>query len=75
MSKYMEVDAFVLKVVQSGDADFINKVTGLMLDTPSIYIVHCRECAFRGRIGCPRRNTATNRDNDFCSKGTRECEL
>lgn len=75
MSKYIDVDTFVLKVVQSGGgADFINKVTGLMLDTPSIYIVHCQECAFRGRIGCPRRNTATNKDNDFCSKGKREGE-
>lgn len=48
MSKYVEADALAYLVVINGDADFINKVTKLMIDAPSIDIVRCKECKHRG---------------------------
>lgn len=38
MSKYIDANAFAYIVASNGDVDFINKVTRLMLDAPSIDI-------------------------------------
>ena len=38
MSRYIDADALAYKVASNGDADFINKVTKLMIDAPSIDI-------------------------------------
>ena len=38
MSRYIDADALAHKVAINGDADFINKVTKLMIDAPSIDI-------------------------------------
>lgn len=51
------------------------KLNDALDNAPTVDIVYCWECAFRGRIGCPRRNKTTNRDNDFCSHGKREDKL
>lgn len=42
--RYIEADALAYLVVNSGDANFINKVTKLMIEAPSIDIVRCCEC-------------------------------
>lgn len=80
MSKYIEAEWLkeLYKPYENYNGKELSVPIGTILanieDAPTIDIVYCRECAFRGRIGCPRRNTATNRDNDFCSKGKRESE-
>ena len=47
MSKYIDANALAYKVVINSDANFINKVTKLMIDTPNIDIVFCKECKHR----------------------------
>ena len=42
--RMIDADAFAHIVASNGDADFINKVTRLMIDAPSIDIVRCKEC-------------------------------
>ena len=45
--KMIDANALAYKVVINGDADFINKVTKLMINIPSIDIVFCKECMYR----------------------------
>ena len=47
MSRHIDADALAYLVVNNGDADFINKVTKLMIEAPSIDIVRCKECKHR----------------------------
>ena len=47
MSRHIDADALAYLVVNNGDADFINKVTKLMIEAPSIDIVFCKECKHR----------------------------
>ena len=42
--KMIDANALAYKIVINGDVDFINKVTKLMIDVPSIDIVKCKEC-------------------------------
>lgn len=44
MNRHIDADALAYIVASNGDADFINKVTGLMIEAPSIDIVRCQEC-------------------------------
>jgi len=44
MNRYIDADALAYLVVNNGDVDFINKVTKLMIEAPSIDIVRCCEC-------------------------------
>ena len=46
MSRWIDADALAYIVASNGDADFINKVTRLMIDAPSIDIVRCSECVY-----------------------------
>lgn len=68
MSKYIDADALAHKVVINGDADFINRVTKLIIDTPSIDIVHCRECKHREEYPCK----VYHDDDWYCADGERE---
>ena len=45
--RLIDADALAYMVTSNGDADFINKVTKLMLDAPSIDIICCQECKHR----------------------------
>ena len=79
MSRYIDADALAYIVASNGDADFINKVTRLMIDAPSIDIVRCKECIKRMRDDCPMCNCCKldrvpTEDDDFCSYGEREGE-
>ena len=47
MSRYTDANALAYIVASNGDADFINKVTKLIIDAPSIDIVFCKECKHR----------------------------
>ena len=47
MNRYINADALAYIVVNNGDVDFINKVTKLMIEAPSIDIVRCKECKHR----------------------------
>lgn len=77
MSRYIDADALAYIVASNGDVDFINKVTKLMIDTPSIDIVRCGECKYNSI--CNRGVQHTTRDMssvtigyksvDFCSYG------
>ncbi len=68
MSRHIDADALAYKVASNGDADFINKVTKLMIEVPSIDIVRCKECIHRLEEGrCVRWL-----DDDYCSYGERE---
>ena len=83
MSRYIDADALAYIVASNGDADFINKVTKLMIDAPSIDIVRCRECRLNETDDCPMvyynpledggiETRWWNRPDDFCSWGERE---
>lgn len=68
MRRYIDAKALAYMAVCNGDADFINKVTKLMIEAPSIDIVHCGECIYRNnRKKCPMR--VFTGDNDFCPCG------
>ena len=83
MSRYIDADALAYIVANNGDADFINKVTRLMIDAPSIDIVKCKECKFLarfvddGHIECRlfshplRHEYHEMKPDDFCSYGER----
>lgn len=81
MSKYVEAEWLkeLYKPYESYNGKELAVPVGTILanidDAPTVDIVYCWECAFRGRIGCPRRNKTTNKDNDFCSHGKREDKL
>ena len=45
--RLIDANALAHKAVINGDADFINKVTKLMIEVPSIDIVFCKECKHR----------------------------
>ena len=47
MSKHINADKLAYMVACNGDVDFINKVTKLMVEVPSIDIVFCKECKHR----------------------------
>ena len=77
MSRYIDADALAYIVASNGDADFINKVTMLMIKAPSIDIVRCGECKWWNceMSGCKRNPSVVAwRDDDFCSYGEREGE-
>lgn len=72
MSRYVDANALAHKVVINGDADFINKVTKLMIDALSIDICFCEECMFAdeepivdGRYWCAVHQCFMH----FCSDG------
>ena len=74
--RLIDADALAYIVASNGDADFINKVTRLMIDAPSIDIVRCKECKWRGiPTACPIDNFYAQRwtkDDDYCSYGERK---
>lgn len=82
MSRYIDADALAYMVASNGDADFINKVTKLMIDAPSIDIVRCRECKWfdSGKNDSEIWSMCTRHfgkyidvnAEDFCSYGERE---
>ena len=78
MSRYIDADALAYLVVNNGDADFINKVTKLMIDAPSIDIVRCKECKYEKRCTTNVHFLADNGLDvipvHFCSYGEREGE-
>lgn len=68
MRRYIDADALAYMVACNGNADFINKVTELMVEALSIDVVTCGECIYRNnRKKCPMR--VFTGDNDFCSCG------
>ena len=73
--RLIDADALAYIVASNGDADFINKVTRLMIEAPSIDIVFCKECRWWHKLhGCIKNddvNLCTNA-NDFCSYGERK---
>ena len=68
MSRYIDADALAYIVASNGDADFINKVTRLMIDAPSIDIVRCKECKHREEYPCK----VYHDDDWYCADGERE---
>lgn len=70
MSRYIEADALAYLIVNNGDADFINKVTKLMIDVPSIDIVRCKECKHREEYPCK----VYHDDDWYCANGEKEDE-
>ena len=68
MSRYIDADALSYIVASNGDADFINKVTKLMIDAPSIDIVRCKECKHREEYPCK----VYHDDDWYCADGERE---
>ena len=76
MSRWIDANALAYIVASNGDADFINKVTRLMIESPSIDIVRCGECKAHhdanenpAHIMCGYMS-----DDDCCSYGEREGE-
>ncbi len=81
MSRWIDENALAYKVAINGDADFINKVTKLMIDAPSIDLCFCRECKWCDDAGKKRALICTNpyidvdpHPNFFCGYGEREGE-
>ena len=78
MSRLIDADALAYIVASNGDSDFINKVTRLMIDAPSIDFVRCKECRWNdGKGHCKLRygSLGVFEDvscDDFCSYGERE---
>ena len=73
--RLIDADALAYIVACNGDADFINKVTRLMLDAPSIDICFCRECKWEWTQTCPpHRMGLIHDENDYCSYGIRKGE-
>ena len=73
MSKYIDANALAYKVVINNDADFINKVTKLIIDTSSIDIVFCQECKWEWTQKCPPHRIGLAHDeSDYCSYGIRK---
>lgn len=79
MSRWIEADAFIKSVVKSGlGAEFINNVTALVIDTPSIDLVYCRECKFWSEntqfchMFSTRFTAMRMLPNDFCSLGVKK---
>ena len=70
MSRYIDADALAYIVASNGDADFINKVTKLMIDAPSIDIVRCKECKHREEYPCK----VYHDDDWYCADGEREVD-
>ena len=76
--RLIDADALAYIVASNGDADFINKVTRLMIDAPSIDLVFCGECKHTygnppiadGRLWCKRHGSFMY----YCSDGEREGE-
>ena len=73
--RLIDADALAYIVANNGDADFINKVTKLMIDAPSIDIVRCKECKNKDTYCdyCHKLEMNIKAD-DFCSYGEREGE-
>ena len=81
MSRHIDADKLAYMVVCNGDADFINKVTKLMVEAPSIDIVFCKECKhhfydeFNDCKMCHIHEYGEIwEDDDYCSYGEREGE-
>ena len=80
MSRYIDANALAHKVVINSDADFINKVTRLMIDAPSIDIVRCGECKYRkNRIDyerdyCIEHSKVIYNTDGYCSWAERSSE-
>lgn len=83
MNRYIDANALAYKVVINNDVDFINKITKLMIEAPSINIVRCKECCIRETEDCPmvwwdsdkREYVYYNNDDDYCSFGLADCSL
>ena len=80
MSRNIDANALAHKVVINSDADFINKVTRLMIDAPSIDIVRCGECKYRkNRIDyerdyCIEHSKVIYNTDGYCSWAERSSE-
>ena len=86
MSRYIDADSLAYMVASNGDADFINKVTKLMIEAPSIDIVRCEKCkhydtdmwADKETYWCGRASDWGNckyvKPDDFCSYGERSTD-
>ena len=78
MSRWIDADALAYIVASNGDADFINKVTRLMIDAPSIDIVRCKECRYWEMRNSPRGWCVVHQGyvlpQYFCADGEREGE-
>ena len=85
--RLIDADALAYIVASNGDVDFINKVTSLMIEAPSIDIVRCKECKWYDLNAheCTGEVNSTDHeggasyslnfyDDDFCSYGEREGE-
>ena len=73
--RLIDADALAYIVASNGDADFINKVTKLMIDAPSIDIVFCNECKFENTRKCPPHRMGLIHDaSDNCSYGIRKTD-
>ena len=82
MSRWIDADVFVRSVVKSGlGAEFINSVTALIIDTPTIDLVRCEECKYSDwykcidgewRCYCTEHGSSGHEADDFCSYGDRE---
>lgn len=71
MNKYIDENALAHKVVINGDADFINKVTKLMIEVPSINIVFCKDCKFWKKVS----SCMSKRPNGYCDEGKKVDEM
>ena len=75
MNRYIDADALAYIVASNGDADFINKVTRLMIEAPSIDIVRCCECYHFDNDSCYCTIFhALMDDLGFCYVGDRKTE-
>ena len=71
MNKYINANALAHKVVINGDADFINKITKLMIEVPSIDMVFCKDCKFWKKVS----SCMSKRPNGYCDDGKRTNEM
>ena len=71
MNRYIDANAFAHKVVINSDVDFINKVTRLMIEAPSIDIVFCKDCKFWNKIS----DCMSKRSTGYCDEGKRANEM
>ena len=69
MIKYIDIDAFIADCEQCNFTD-IRQVYFALRHQPSIDIVRCEKCKWRGFY----RHCRYFRDIDFCSHGEREGE-
>lgn len=68
MNRYIDANALAYKVVINNDADFINKVTKLMIEVPSIDMVFYKDCKFWKKVS----SCMSKRPNGYCDEGKEE---